>query len=113
MRDDGSAQGQAQVQSAVHQRILGRTAHSTDAVKILSFLAHNPDGWFASEAIQAHVSARVHPFTRFLDELVDDGFLRRRQVGGLILYSLTGHPEARGVGLCLRERVALSDERKQ
>ncbi len=85
--------------AAVRGRIARRIRANPDAVAVLRFLAQSPDGWFASDAIQACAPVPVHPHQRFLDELVDDGLLRRRLIGQLSLYALTDHSEVRSVVL--------------
>jgi len=88
----------------IRRRIIGRVEHNPAAVRVLVFLAHNSRDWFDVESIQAGAGTATHPLGRLLDELVDDGFLRRRQAGQTPLYALTKHREVRDAALYLSER---------
>jgi len=89
---------------AIRLRIIGRAEHNPAAVRVLVFLAHNSRDWFDVKSIQAGAGTATHPLGRLLDELVDDGFLRRRQVEEIALYALTKHREVRDAALYLSER---------
>jgi hypothetical protein len=89
---------------AIRRRIIGRVEHNPTAVRVLVFLAHNSQDWFDVESIQTGASTATHPLGRLLDELVDDGFLRRTQAGEMALYALTKHREVREAALYLSER---------
>jgi hypothetical protein len=89
---------------AIRRRIIGRVEHNPAAVGVLVFLAHSSQDWFDAESIQAGASTATHPLGRLLDELVDDGFLRRSHVREITLYALTRHREVRDAALYLSER---------
>ena len=89
---------------AIRQRIIGRVEHNPAAVRVLVFLAHSSRDWFDVKSIQEGAGTATHPLVRLLDELVDDGFLRRRQVEEIALYALTKHREVRAAALYLSER---------
>ena len=88
----------------IRQRIIGRVEHNPAAVRVLVFLANNSQDWFDVESIQAGAATATRPLGRLLDELTDDGFLQRRQVGQMPLYALTKHREVRDAALYLSER---------
>ena len=89
---------------AIRQLIIGRVEHNPAAVRVLVFLSHNSTDWFDVKSIQEGAGTATHPLVRLLDELVDDGFLRRRQVEEIALYALTKHREVRAAALYLSER---------
>jgi len=95
---------------AVLRLMLGEHLSSRSRLDLLVFWARYPCGWFDRRAIRPHTRASRDEIEQALEELVEEGVVRRRRDGPVASYALT---EAGGIRRAVEELHRLTPNERR
>ena len=90
--------------------ILGEFLTSRGRLDLLVFWGRYPCGWFDRRAIRPHTRASRDEMEQALEELVEEGVVRRRRDGPVASYALT---EAGGIRRAVEDLARLTPNERR